>query len=519
MPLSASSLAAAVGAGAKNVKFLAAALNVPRKIVIIGTYLAAKTGIADEVPRLSTSPEDAGDIYGFGSIIHRLRLAVEETSQGVECWVVPQAEEGAAVAATGDVDFIGATATAAGTLYMYVGGYPCFVPVAVADTGTEIVAKLVARLVVLKDLPLSGAVGTPDTTLDLTAKSKGPFGNDVLITFNEGFQEEFPAGVTAVVTALSAGAGIPTLQDALDGMGTGDDANEEQFTDGVHGYGIVTADLNTLSNWNGAGNDFVGLYSKTVARPMRFLNGDTAAGSSGLTAVLALGNGRKTDRTNGIVSVPGSSGNPSEIAAKAIGLMARLNNDRAAEHYVGQVLPNVFPGAFADRWTSDYDDRDTAVKAGVSPTVVESGAVVLQNVLTYYHPDSVADDSNGYRSQRNISIIQNVLDNIKQNFRGEKWQGISIVADVAKVTNSTDRTKAKDIDAVIDDLVALALSFESKAWIFSAAFTIDRLKAGGLVTIRPGGVGFNVTLPILLSGEGNIFDTVVEFDTSLAIIL
>lgn len=519
MPLSQSSLAAAVGAGAKNVQFLAEALNVPRKIVIIGTYLAAKTGVADEIPRLSPSPEDAGDLYGFGSILHRLRLAVEEGAQGVETWIVPQAEEGAAVAATGDVDFIGATATAAGTLYMYVGGYPCFVPVEVADTGTEIVAKLVAKLTVLKELPLSGAVGTPDTTIDLTAKSKGPFGNDVLITFNEGFQEFFPAGVTAVVTAMSAGAGIPTLQDALDGMGLNDDANENQFTDGVHGYGIVTADLNSLSNWNGAGNDFVGLYSKTVARPIRFLNGDTAAGSSGLTAVLALGNGRKTDRTNGIVSVPDSSGNPSEIAAKAIGIMARLNNDRASESYIGQILPNVFPGAVANRWTSDYNSRDTAVKAGVSPTIVAGGAVLLQNVLTYYHPDSVGVASNGYRSQRNISIIQNILDNIKTNFQADKWKGISIVADIAKVTNVTDRQKARDLNAVIDDLMALAISFETHAWIFSASFTIDRLKAGGLVTIRPGGLGFNMVLPILISGEGSIFDTVTEFDVSLAIIL
>ena len=54
MPLSSSSLAAAVGAGALNVKFQATALNIPRKILIIGTYDAAKTGIADEVPELSS---------------------------------------------------------------------------------------------------------------------------------------------------------------------------------------------------------------------------------------------------------------------------------------------------------------------------------------------------------------------------------------------------------------------------------------------------------------------------------
>lgn len=519
MPLSANSLAAAVGAGAKNVKFLATALNIPRKILIIGTYDPAKTGIADNVPALSGGPADAGNKYGFGSMIHRLAVAANEGAQGVETWIVPQAEAGGAVASTGDVDFIGSTATESGTLFMYVAGYPCFIAVETGDTGVEIVAKLVAKLTELKDLPLSGAVGTPTTTLDLTAKSKGPWGDDIVVSFNEGFQESFPAGVTAVVTGMSGGAGIPDIQDALDGLGLGDDANENHFTDGVHGYGLDSSTLNALSVWNGEGNDFLGLYSKTVARPMRFLNGDTAAGSGGLSTLLALGAGRKSDRTNGVVAVPGSSGHPSEIAAKAIGIMARINNDRAAEHYLGQILPNVFPGAVADRWTSLYDNRDTAVKAGISPTNVSGGAVVLQNVLTYYHPDSVAIDSNGYRSQRNVSIIQNVLENIRANFRTDKWKGISIVADIAKVTNPTDRAKARDIGAVLDDLVALAVGFEARAWIFSAAFTIDRLKAGNLITIRPGGTGFDMRFPIVLSGEGSIFDTTVEFDTSLAIIL
>ena len=124
MPLSASSLAAAVGAGAKNVKFLATALNVPRKILIVGTYDPAKTGIADNVPALSGGPAADGNKYGFGSMIHRLSIAADEGAGGVETWIVPQPEAGGAVASTGDVDFIGALATESGTLFMYVSGYP-----------------------------------------------------------------------------------------------------------------------------------------------------------------------------------------------------------------------------------------------------------------------------------------------------------------------------------------------------------------------------------------------------------
>jgi hypothetical protein len=318
---------------------------------------------------------------------------------------------------------------------------------------------------------------------------------------------------------MSAGAGVPTMADALDGLGTGDSANEDFYTDVVHGYGTDTTTLDAISAYVGAGNDFLGLYSKTVSRPFRVLIGDTAAGSSGLSALIAISDVRKTDRASGILSVPGSASHPAEIAAQALGHMARINQDRAAQHYLGTQLVGIHPGAKSDRWTSDYDNRDTAVKSGISPTRVQSGAVFLQNVVTFYRPDNVPVSSNGYRSMRNISIIQNMLQNIRVNFEQEKWQGISIVADTTRVTNTTDRQKARDIDAVKDDLIALARSFESHAWIYTADFTISKLKEAGAVTVRAGGLGFDNVLSVIFSGEGGILDTVVEFDTSLAVLL
>ncbi len=199
--------------------------------------------------------------------------------------------------------------------------------------------------------------------------------------------------------------------------------------------------------------------------------------------------------------------------------MAKISNNRAAQSYIGQLLPGIIPGTSSERWTSAYDSRDTAVKAGISPTIIKSGAVYLQNVVTFYHPDDVPVSSNLYRSMRNIAIVQNILNSITVNFEQEKWQGISLVADVAKVTNSVDAQKARDIEAVIDDLVAQATSYESHAWIYTAAFTIGRLQAGGLVSIRSGATGFNATLPILVSGEGAILDNEVQADTSLAVLL
>jgi len=516
MTLSSNSLAAAVGSSVNNVQFQSAAENLPRKILVIGTYAAAKTGIADETPQLMTSVEDAGGRYGYGSMLHRLVKAAYAGSKGVELWTCPQAEAGSAVVATGTITFTNSP-TEAAALHLYISGD--YVPVAftIGMSVTEMADAVTAAITADQDLPVS-AENTAGV-LTITSKSKGTWGNSIKASLNEGFNQETPAGATVAIVAMSSGTLVPAITDALDGLGTGDDANENFFTDVVHGYGQDSTSLAAILAYVGAGNAAVGLYDKLVARPFRVLTGDTVAGSTGISDLTTLGNASKTDRANGVIAVPGSPNHPSEIAAIAIGVMARVNNNRAAQHYIGELLPGVIPGAAADRWTSSYDSRDTAVKAGISPTIVKSGAVYLQNVVSFYHPDNVAVSSNLYRSMRNISIVQNLLNSVSVNFSQEKWQGISIVADVAKVTNSVDAQKARDIEAVIDDGVALATSWESHAWVYSAAFTIGKLQEGGYVTIRSGATGFNMTLPILVSGEGAILDTEVQADTSLAVLL
>jgi phage tail sheath gpL-like len=517
MTLSASSIAAAVGASVKNVQFQSTAETLPRKVLVIGTYDPLKTLVVPNVVDLCTGPGDAAGKYGRGSMLHRLVNAVYKGSGGVEMYVVPQEEVDDPVQAAGSISFAGSMITAAGTLYLYISSDQVAVPLAVADDPAAIAAKVVAKITANADLSVTSVVD--GNAADITAKMAGPYGNSIKLSFNEGFQEKYPEGLTAVVTDMTGGTGIPDIQNALDALGTGDNVNNIGVTDVVHGYGLDSTTLDALSTWNGAGNEALGCYDKLVARPVRCLHGDIVSGSGGLSALQALGDGRVLDRTNGVVAVPGSCSHPAEIAAVALGIMARLNNNRASESYVGKLLPGVYPGANANNWCNDYDNRNTAVEAGVSPTLVVGRTVVLQNVVTFYHPDSITKSSNGYRSMRNVSIIQNLLAAVQDNFRGEKWQGISIVSDTAKVTNVIDRQKARDLDAVMDDLIALATAFETHAWTFSAAFTIDRLKAGGYISVRAGGLGFDIVLPVMLSGEGGIIDTEVQFDTNISILL
>ncbi len=516
MAFSATSLAATTNSSVRNTQFQPSAANLDRKMLIIGSYDPAKTDIVDNVPALILGPSDAGATYGFGSMIHRLAIAAFKGTKGLPMYVVPQPEAGGAAAATGDVTFAIATIEA-GTLHLYIAGD--HVPVALTDgmTVENITDACVAAINANQNLLVTAAKRAVTFELDLTAKTQGTYGNEVSIKFNLGAGQEFPTGLTsAVVTAMSGGTGTPVITNALNGLGTGDSSNEDWYTDVVHGYLQDSTTLNAIETYGGSGNTFTGLYLQTVGRPFRVFTGDVATGSAGLTALIAVSDLRKLDRVNGVIAVPGSPNHPSEIAAQAMGHMARINQTRAAQHYVDVVLEGVWRGALADDWTTDYDNRDLAVKSGISTTQVKNGVVTMQNMVTFYRPDNVPESSNGYRAMSNICKIQNIINAFQLAYSSEEWKGNFIVADKSIVTG-IDKEKARDITDVIAQNFAIVTKLAENGWIYSDTFTKEELKKSGAVAIRTGGTGFDNSIKVILSGEGGIINTVIDFDISLAV--
>jgi phage tail sheath gpL-like len=518
MTITPNSLAAQNGVSVENQQFAVSASVLPQKNVIIGTFDEATfLSISPNVPIRVFSPADVGGKTGYGFMLHRLAKAAFKPGT-VETWIIPQLEGGSDPdQATGQIDLTASAGVQSGTIACYIAGDRVAISISANDTPTEIGAALATAINNDDDLPVTAvnAIGV----VTLTSKSGGEFGNDISIAFNLSSGEELPTGVVASVTDMSGGSGVPDIQDALNALGTGDGQNDDFFTNLIHGYGNDTATLDAISEYNGVGNTFVGNYKKEIARPFRSLIGDVTPGFAGLAAALAFADLRKNDRTNGLICVPGSESHPQEIAAQQAGLMAVTNSTRAEEGYIDKELSDVWPGDVSDRWTNDYDNRDQAVRCGVSTTFAKNGVVTAQNIITFYRPTTVQPESNGYRAMRNISIIQNMLYNYRLNFDRPKWDGISIVEDTTAVSDPTSREKARDVGSVLDDLVPLADEFAGKAWIYTASYTKEQLQEGDKVTLRPGLTGFDITFPVIVSGEGGIYNSVITFDTSIAILL
>lgn len=516
-----SSVSRGIGVGAQNRAFGATVANVEQKILLIGAALAANTtakSYTANTPTRVYSPDHVGKLAGFGSTIHRAAIAAFQGNSGTTAvYAAIQAESTspAAVAATGTLA-ITHTATETGTLYIYIDGDVYKIAVSSTDTNTTIGDSIVTALTADPNCAVT-AVNTTGSVA-LTSKSKGTSGNEISINISAA-GEVVPAGVTYTITGMTSGANDAAISAVLTVMGSGENANADSYTDIVVCYDALgTTEMDALSTYNGTGNEIEGCYLDTVHRPFVAWWGDVAAGTDGLDDLVDLGGDRKeTDRTNVCIPVPGSPTNPFSIAALSAGIVAGMAQYRPSESYGGKNMIGVIPGDLADQWTSSYANRDTAVKAGISTTKVIGGVVQLNDVVTFYHPSDISFASNGYRCVRDIKILLNILTNFYDRFASSEWKGITIVEDVAKVTSIVDRQKVRDVDAVFAEVVSLVNLFEAHSWIYSAKATTDKMAAdlSSYVALRSGGLGFDVVLPLVLSGKLEILSGLVQFETNL----
>jgi len=520
MALTENSLAPALGIAGKNVPQKIGAEVLQRKILLIGTYDPSIDTVVDEVPKRVFSPEDVGAQTGFGFMLHRMAVRAFKGAPSVEIYIQPQAEAGGSDQSEGSILFT-AAAGKAGTIYFYVNDQVVSINVAADDTVDDHATDLIAAINGDKTLPVTALVdGVESAQVNITAKSAGEYwGDSISLAVGINGEEEL-GDVAYTITAMNSGAGTPDITDALEALGTGSAQNSDFYTDVVHGYGPVTAVLDKVQSYNGIADTEVGNFDDLVHKPFRSLNGDTTAGTGGLSTLISFGDGRQeTDRTSGIIPVPGSKSHPVEIACIAMGYMASQNNKQAELSYRGIILEGIHPGDVSDRWTNDYSTgRDAAAQAGISSTLVKSGSVTMQNALTFYHPAAIPATSNAYRNMRNISIIQNIFNSVNAVFSLPTWQNFSIVTDLAFVSNVNSRKTAKSVSSVKDAWIALFEAFAGRAWIADLQFSIDALKESSSVIIRTGGNGFDSNPKFIFSGDGDIIDNNIEYDTSFAVL-
>ncbi len=352
-------------AGGSGVKF---------KVLVIGQRLATGT-VAEGVPTLVTSIEDAETYFGRGSMLAEQIKALKNANQFMETWAIALDDDAAGVPAAGTITATGAL-TANGTMQLYIAGQKVSVAVSSGDSQDATAVAIAAAINANTTLPVTAVVnGVTLNQVDLTCRWDGETGNDIDVRENY-YGEQTPAGIAITFGAMAAGATNPDIATAITAM-----ADEwynwivMPYTDATN---LIALETELTDRWG----------------PMRQIGGraftayaETLANSS------TFGNGRNNPHVT-CMAINTSPTPPwiwASVNAVIAGASLSIDPARPVQTLT---LPGVLPPAIQDRWSNT--ERNTLLYDGMAThKVAADGSVSIERQITMYQTNAaaVADDS------------------------------------------------------------------------------------------------------------------------------
>jgi phage tail sheath gpL-like len=341
------------------------------KALMVGQKLAAGTFTADTIVKVSNIDQVITGA-GRGSMLHRQALAWFASNKSTELWLGVLADNAGGVAATGTI-VVGGSATAAGSIALYLGGERITVGVNSGDASTAIATAIGAAINANLDIPVTATVST--STVTILFRHKGLAGNtyDVRANFRDG--DATPAGVTLTITALGAvvaGTLNPVMTNLIAAMA------DMWFQIWTHPY----TDATSLTAIEGE--------LATRFGPMRQQQGLAITSASGtFSALTSLGAGRNSPHSV-IVSQTGIAPltPPMEFAAEVAAVIAVAAAADPARPFQTLALTRALAAPETDQWDPSTE-RNLMLFSGISTTKrVTGGGVQLERIITTYETSS-----------------------------------------------------------------------------------------------------------------------------------
>lgn len=344
------------------------------RALIIGQKIAAGTATANTLYRV-TSPEDVITLGGRGSMLHRQAVAWFGVNRFTETWIGVLDDDGGAVAATADI-VVSGTATAAGSIALYVAGRRIPVAVASGDASTDVAAAIEAAIDADLDLPATASVAS--STVTVTARNGGTTGNGIDIRHSYLPGESLPAGISLAIGTMGSGATDPTLTTLIAALG------DTWYNIIAHPY----TDATSLSAIESELADRFG--------PLRMIDGLAVTSAIGSFSTLTtLGSGRNSPHSV-IFAQPGI--NPvtwaPEHAAECAAQIAAYAPRDPARPFQTLPLSNSLPPAESDLFTNA--ERNLLLFDGIATSRVIAGAVQIERAITTYQTNAAGADDTAY---------------------------------------------------------------------------------------------------------------------------
>lgn len=211
---------------------------IPEKILIVGQYAAAKTGVTVGEIWQGFTADDFGDRYGFGTEIHRQAIKIFTALGGFseKVFACPvAAPSGTPTAGTATLTFVGA-ATSSGTMYFVIAGDLYSVAIASGQTAAQQAAALVAAITADISSAVTAAVGGSGSEhiVTLTSKTLGANANEIRVQYNpagKAQSDKNPSGTSVAISSefFTGGSGDPVVSSVFT-SGTSDNLGDTWFT-------------------------------------------------------------------------------------------------------------------------------------------------------------------------------------------------------------------------------------------------------------------------------------------------
>lgn len=425
--------------------------TVNQRALLIGQKTSAGVAVAD-VPIQCASVADAKSLCGQGSILAQMADTYRQNDPFGELWLLPVSDAGGAVAATGSINTTNA-ATAAGTLFLYIGGMLVTLALTGSQTANQIATALAAAINAINDLPVTAAVdGVTLSKVNLTAKNAGLAGNDIDIRFNYlgvAGGQALPTGYAATIVAMASGATNPTLTTALANL-------VDQPYDFI---AIPWTDATSLDALKTLLNDATGRWSWSVQ-----VYGHVFAafrGTFGNRVTLGIG------RNDQHASIMGFFDSPTpnwKWAAAVAGKTAV--SVRADAGLPLQTLPLFDVLAPPIQSRDSLTNRNTLLFDGISTFTVDgAGQVCIENLITTYQKNAFNQPDNSYLQVETLFLLMLVLRRMA-SLVTTKYARVKLAADGTRFAPGANIVTPS---VIREDLIALYRELEFDGFVQNSA--------------------------------------------------
>lgn len=448
-------------------------------------------------PLFCSGVAQAKEAGGPGSQLALMTAAYRRQDPNGELWLLPLLDDDASAQAEAEVAlFALGTATAAGTLSLYVAGRRIQVGVPAGGTGQSTGAQFAAAVNATEDLPVAAEWSQADGVLLLRADNAGQAGNDLDVRWNylgSAGGEQFPFGMRAPPPArFTGGTGAPDLTVALSNL------VDQPFDIVAHPY-TDAANLDALREFL---DDQQGRWS-----PVRQVYGHAFTAFRGsLGAALTLLGGRN-DQHATIMPYADAPEPPFVWAADLAGTVAPSLRANPAVPLQPPLPMGVMPPALGSEF--GFGDRNALLYSGGATFEVTPDRVVnVSRCVTTYRRNAAGSPDDSYLDTETLFQLAFVCRFFRADLSGTYTRKIVVPDDTRFATGSAMVTPSiirGHVVAKYRELERNGMVAESRA--FARDLQVEIAQRGQV----------RILAPVHLTTGLRQIVTVVQFDVALGV--